>query len=68
MLQQEIVPVTTRVVDADGTERSVTVGRDDGIRAGTSLAGLAKLRPAFKPEGSSTAGESGGWGGGRGGR
>lgn len=57
--QQEIVPVTTKVVDADRTERPVTVSQDDGIRAGTTLAGLAKLRPAFKPEGSTTAGESG---------
>lgn len=60
--QQEIVPVTTRVVEADGTERTLTVAQDDGIRAGSSLAGLAKLPPAFKAEGSTTAGE---WGGGR---
>lgn len=59
LFQQEIVPVTTKVVDADGTERSLTVSQDDGIRPGTSLAGLAKLRPAFKPEGSTTAGELG---------
>lgn len=58
MFQQEIVPVTTKVVDADGAERTVTVSQDDGIRAGTSLAGLAKLPPAFKPDGSTTAGES----------
>lgn len=58
MFQQEIVPVTTKVIDADGKERPVTVSHDDGIRAGTSLAGLAKLQPAFKPEGSTTAGES----------
>ncbi|XP_031168904.2 3-ketoacyl-CoA thiolase, peroxisomal isoform X2 [Sander lucioperca] len=54
--QREIVPVSTRFVDADGSERQVTVDRDDGVRAGTTLAGLGKLRPAFKPDGSTTAG------------
>ncbi|KAM9363304.1 3-ketoacyl-CoA thiolase, peroxisomal [Symphorus nematophorus] len=58
LFQQEIVPVTTKFVDDDGKEREVTVARDDGIRPGTSLAGLGKLRPAFKPDGSTTAGNS----------
>lgn len=58
MFDQEIVPVTTKTVDSDGTERTVTVTKDDGIRVGSTLAGLAKLRPAFKPDGSTTAGES----------
>lgn len=53
---QQIVPVTTKAVDADGTKHPVTVSQDNGIRAGTSLAGLAQLRPAFKPRGSTTAG------------
>ncbi|XP_070778807.1 3-ketoacyl-CoA thiolase, peroxisomal isoform X2 [Enoplosus armatus] len=56
LFQQEIVPVTTRLVDDEGTEREVTVAKDDGIRAGTTLAGLGKLRAAFKPDGSTTAG------------
>lgn len=60
VFQQEIVPVTTKVVDDGGTERTVTVTKDEGIRAGTTLAGLGKLRPAFKPDGSTTAGESSG--------
>lgn len=58
LFEQEIVPVTTRFEDADGKERVVTVSRDDGIRAGTTLAGLSKLRPAFKPDGTTTAGNS----------
>ncbi|XP_059187072.1 3-ketoacyl-CoA thiolase, peroxisomal [Centropristis striata] len=58
VFQQEIVPVTVRLVDDKGKERQVTVAEDDGIRAGTTLAGLAKLRPAFKPDGSTTAGNS----------
>ncbi|KAL7405074.1 hypothetical protein ABVT39_023407 [Epinephelus coioides] len=58
VFDQEIVPVTTRFVDNEGKEREVTVTKDDGIRAGTTLAGLQKLRPAFKPDGSTTAGNS----------
>ncbi|KAM3860690.1 3-ketoacyl-CoA thiolase, peroxisomal [Diretmus argenteus] len=58
LFDQEIVPVTTKFTDGDGKERVVTVTRDDGIRPGTTLAGLAKLRPAFKPDGSTTAGNS----------
>lgn len=58
LFDQEIVPVTTKFVDADGNERQVTVAKDDGVRPGTTLAGLNKLRPAFKPDGSTTAGET----------
>ncbi|XP_061626143.1 3-ketoacyl-CoA thiolase, peroxisomal [Phyllopteryx taeniolatus] len=54
----EMVAVVTKMVDEDGGERRVTVTKDDGIRAGTTLAGLAKLRPAFKPDGTTTAGNS----------
>jgi len=35
-----------------------TVTKDDGPRPGTTLEGLAKLRPAFKPDGSVTAGNA----------
>ncbi|XP_071383698.1 3-ketoacyl-CoA thiolase, peroxisomal isoform X2 [Centroberyx affinis] len=56
LFDQEIVPVTTKFVDDEGKERVVTVSRDDGVRPGTTLAGLAKLRAAFKPDGSTTAG------------
>ncbi|KAM4606751.1 3-ketoacyl-CoA thiolase, peroxisomal [Polymixia lowei] len=58
LYDQEIVPVTTKFVDEEGKERVVTVNKDDGIRPGTTLAGLTKLRPAFKPDGSTTAGNS----------
>ncbi|KAK4110909.1 thiolase [Canariomyces notabilis] len=60
----ETVPVTTRFQEVDkqgnpvGAEQTVTVTRDDGIRANASLEGLAKLKPAFTPEGASTAGNS----------
>ncbi|XP_026215148.1 3-ketoacyl-CoA thiolase, peroxisomal [Anabas testudineus] len=58
LFDQEIVPVTTRVVDDAGNERQVTVSKDEGIRPGTTLEGLAKLKPAFKPDGSTTAGNA----------
>ncbi|XP_037545540.1 3-ketoacyl-CoA thiolase, peroxisomal [Nematolebias whitei] len=54
----EIVPVTVRFLDDGGAERQVTVSKDEGVRPGTTLAGLSKLRPAFKPDGSTTAGNS----------
>uniref|UniRef100_A0A8C6G1K6 Acetyl-CoA acyltransferase 1 n=1 Tax=Moschus moschiferus TaxID=68415 RepID=A0A8C6G1K6_MOSMO len=54
----EIVPVTTTVRDDKGTEQSVTVAQDEGIRPSTSMEGLAKLKPAFKDGGSTTAGNS----------
>ncbi|KAI1735638.1 Thiolase, N-terminal domain-containing protein [Xylaria scruposa] len=60
----EIVPVRTRFQEVDkagnkvGEERRITVTRDDGIRAGATLDALARLKPAFRSEGSSTAGNS----------
>lgn len=56
LFDQEITPVTTKFVEENGTERTITVTKDDGIRPGTTLEGLAKLRPAFKETGSTTAG------------
>jgi len=53
----EIVPVKTVVKDADGNEKEITVSEDDGIRP-TTLEALQKLKPAFKPGGTSTAGNS----------
>lgn len=46
--QAEIVPVTTTVRDDKGTEQSITVAQDEGIRPNTTMEGLAKLKPAFK--------------------
>lgn len=36
----------------------VVIKADDGVRAGTSAASLAKLRAVFKKDGSTTAGNS----------
>lgn len=50
---KEIAPydITTR-------KGTVTIDRDEGIRADTTRATLAKLRPAFQPDGILTAGNS----------
>jgi acetyl-CoA C-acetyltransferase len=50
---REIVPVER--VSRDGAARS---GRDEGPRAGTSQESLAKLAPAFSPQGTITAGNA----------
>ncbi len=49
----EIVPVNI------GTgAKARTVSRDEGIRADSTAAGLAKLRPAFRPDGTVSAGNA----------
>jgi len=60
----EIVPVTVpahKDVDKEGNELDVpetVVTKDDGPRPGTTLEGLAALKPAFKPDGTVTAGNA----------
>lgn len=57
--KQEIVPVTTVWKDVKtGKSEKRVVDSDDGVRPGGSVAGLGKLKPAFKPGGSTTAGNS----------
>jgi len=53
----EIVPVTTKVKDAEGKMQTVTVTKDEGIR-NTSIDALAKLQPVFKAGGTTTAGNA----------
>jgi acetyl-CoA acyltransferase len=55
--KDEIIPVATRVYQ-DGAWHDVTVDTDEGVRADTSVAGLARLRPAFSAKGTTTAGNS----------
>lgn len=57
LFKGEIVPVTAKILNDDGTSKEVVVDKDEGIRA-TTLEALAKLKPAFKPDGSTTAGSS----------
>jgi len=59
----EIVPVTATLIDPGSNgggpkTRRVTFAIDEGPRRDTSAAALAKLRPAFHPAGSVTAGNS----------
>jgi acetyl-CoA C-acetyltransferase len=60
----EIVPVTApahKDKDREGNEFDVpeqVVTKDDGPRAGTTVEKLSQLKPAFKPDGSVTAGNA----------
>jgi len=60
----EIVPVTVPAHEQAGPDGEsvevpeTVVARDDGPRPGTTLEVLAKLKPAFKPDGTVTAGNS----------
>ena len=53
----EILPVKTRVFDGE-IWRDITVDKDEGPRADTSLEKLAALKPVFDPTGTVTAGNS----------
>ncbi|CAO3596267.1 unnamed protein product [Absidia cylindrospora] len=55
---EEIIPVKAIVEDKDGNETTVVIDKDDGIRPGTTAEKLAKLRPAFDDEGTTTAGNA----------
>lgn len=57
----EIVPIEVERVRYEGAKRiaeTVTFATDELVRAGTTLEGLAKLPPAFKPGGTVTAGNA----------
>ncbi len=51
----EVVPVT---FPATGKKPIQPVEKDEGIRSDTTAEGLAKLKPAFRPDGTVTAGNS----------
>lgn len=59
--KDEIVPVTVKEVFVENNkrvEKESIIDTDEGVRADTSLAGLSKLKPAFKLGGVVTAGNS----------
>ena len=65
LFDQEIVPVTTTWLDPDVPPaqqqppgKTILVDKDDGIRHNASIEGMRKLKPAFKDNGTSTAGNS----------
>eukprot|EP01051_Picozoa_sp_SAG22_P001571 SAG22_NODE_63_length_23302_cov_17.506551_3_plen_423_part_00 len=56
---REVVPVETFLVDPQtGESKDVTISQDDSYRPGTTMEKLAKLKPAFKKGGSTTAGNA----------
>jgi acetyl-CoA acyltransferase len=58
LFKDEIIPVKTEVFDEAGNGREVTVTEDTILRPETTLEGLAKLKPAFNPKGTVTAGNA----------
>jgi acetyl-CoA acyltransferase len=59
--ENEIVPVKTKVFDRESgsvIDSDDLVRTDEGIRPGTTVETLAKLKPAFKEDGKVTAGNS----------
>lgn len=60
LFDEEIIPINAKVVD-DEDESKVTyqvISKDDGIRRGTTKEKLAKLKPAFDADGTTTAGNA----------
>jgi acetyl-CoA acyltransferase len=57
LFEDEIVPLEVTTKTMDGT-KNMTFRMDELVRADTTLEALAKLRPAFSPDGSVTAGNS----------
>ena len=55
--EDEIVPLEVETVTPQGTKK-ITFDADEGPRRGTSLEAMARLKPAFKPNGTVTAGNS----------
>ncbi|KAG0202909.1 hypothetical protein BGX28_004726 [Mortierella sp. GBA30] len=66
LFDAEIVPVKVQqkvtIKDENGQEKQVTkeviISKDEGPRAGSTVDKLAKLRPVFKKDGSTTAGNA----------
>lgn len=59
LFDEEIIPVTCVIKDKKaGTEKKITCTKDEGPRHGVKPADLAKLGPAFKKGGSTTAGNA----------
>lgn len=61
LYDKEIVPVTTRThpnPEVPEHTEEVTVSKDDGIRPKSTPESLQSMKPAFKPDGTATAGNS----------
>ncbi len=57
LFDEEIVPLEITTTSLNGTTKA-TFSKDEGPRADTSIAALAKLKPVFHVEGEVTAGNS----------
>ena len=56
---EEIAPIEVRYTDPKtDQETTITVAKDDGIRAGITAESLAKIKPAFSKDGSIHAGNA----------
>jgi acetyl-CoA acyltransferase len=58
LFRDEIVSVTTEVFDEAGIPKTATISVDTILRPDTTLEGLQKLKPAFNPKGTVTAGNA----------
>ena len=58
LLNKEITSLETIIVDKEGKETKVTANKDEGIRKETTAETLGKLKPVFKKDGTTTAGNS----------
>jgi len=57
--KSEIIPLKVKVIDPKTEkETTVVVDSDDGIREGVTAASLSKLKPAFKKDGTTHAGNA----------
>jgi acetyl-CoA acyltransferase len=59
--RDEIIPVQIedcRLVNGKMQKKKTIIDTDDGVRAGTTVEGLAKLKPVFKTGGTVTAGNA----------
>lgn len=54
LFKQEILPIETEITTEDGRTQKITVASDQGIRPGTTLEDLAKLKPVFMEDGQAT--------------
>ncbi|POV95131.1 hypothetical protein PSTT_16437, partial [Puccinia striiformis] len=55
---EEIAPIQVNYINEDGSTVKKMVSKDEGIRPGLTLEKLSHLKPAFKSDGRSTAGNS----------
>ncbi|KAJ3740506.1 acetyl-CoA acetyl transferase [Lentinula detonsa] len=58
LFEPEILPIQVKQVSPDRETKTILVDHDDGVRDGVTVESLSKLKPAFKKDGSTTAGNA----------